>query len=812
LTETSASAALSTYRVQLHAGFAFDDVARISLYLAQLGVTHVYCSPYLQAHPGSTHGYDVEDHSRFNEEIGGAGGFERMTQALEANGLRHIADIVPNHVSIAGRGNSRWWDVLKHGPASRYASYFDIEWRAGPQDLLGKVLAPILGNELDTVIDNGQIELVDGDEPCMRYFDNELPLAPGSFTQPLGDNDIREVLGKQHYLVAHWRRAARHLNYRRFFDINTLAGLQMDTAGVFEETHELVLGLVRDGKLDGLRIDHIDGLRDPAGYLTRLREASGGVHTVVEKILEPGEELPPEWPVAGTTGYDFLNLVQGLFVDPAGEVPLTELYTRFTGEPADLAAVAYAKKMLIMRQIMVSDLNRLVWELDDVAEQDGWELDPDTARIAIAETIAAFGVYRTYIIPQGHKSDQDIRLIGDAIEAAKRSAPHIEVALFERLHRVLLLEEGGDAGRAFVLRFQQTTGPIMAKGVEDTVFYNYNRLTSLNEVGGSPGHFGVSIEAFHEAAAAAQEQWPRSMLATSTHDTKRGEDVRARINLLSEIPDTWAEAAARWSKIGERHRTSDMPDRNAEYLFYQALVGAWPLDTERAVAYMQKASKEAKRHTSWLDPDPDYDRALEAFVRGVLADEEHAAEVAAFVAPLVEPGRVNSLAQTLIKLTYPGVPDTYQGTELWDLSLVDPDNRRPVDYEMRAAVLGRSAAAGGAELWAGPDDGAPKMLVTARTLQLRRALPEAFDADASYEPLEVQGDKAGHLVAFCRAGCVAVLASRLVVGLGGEWGDTTVSLPGGSWHNVFTGNRYPAGDLRMSEVLAGFPVALLRAE
>ena len=787
----------STYRVQLNRDFTFDDVARIAPYLAELGVTHVYCSPYLQAYPGSTHGYDVVDHSELNAELGGRAAFDRMVEALDENGLGHIVDIVPNHVSIDGVLSEMWWDVLKYGRAGRYESYFDIDWDTDTDDLTGKVLVPILGDPLDEVLARNELTIEHGHEPTLRYFDHRLPLAPGT-----EEGDVAEVIARQHYLPAHWKRAVRHLNYRRFFDINTLAGLQTDAPGVFEDTHGLILELMRAGSIDGLRVDHIDGLRDPLGYLERLR-SEGAPYVVVEKILEPGEELPAAWPVDGTTGYDFLNTVAGLFVDPDGAGPLTEIYASQTGEETDLGTVTRAKKMLVMRHVLVADINRLVRAF--LRAHEG--LDEDEVRVAIAETIAALPVYRTYARPDGSIDEPDRKIVDEAIAEARGRSPHIDGAIFDMLRATLLMED--EAARGFALRFQQTTGPIMAKGLEDTVFYNYNRLISLNEVGGDPGRFGVGLDEFHTAAEYVARAMPRTMLATSTHDTKRCEDVRARISLLSEIPERWGEAVERLSKIAARHRTGASPDRNAEYLFFQALVGAHPLDASRAVRYMEKATKEAKRYTSWLAPDPDYDRALQRFVEGALSDDEFVAEIDAFVKPLVQPGRINSLAQTLVKLTHPGVPDTYQGTETWDDSLVDPDNRRPVDYERRAQLLARVRTTDARDLWAAPDDGAPKMLVTTVALRVRNERPGSLGPGGPYGRLDVTGERARHAIAYLRGDDVAVVAPRLVMNLDGEWKDTRVHLPAGEWRDELTGDQWPGGEVRVADLLDAFPVALL---
>jgi len=815
----------ATYRVQLHADFTFDDVASIAPYLAKLGVSHLYCSPYLQAHPGSTHGYDVADHTRFNEELGGDAAFEHMVSALAENGLSHIVDIVPNHVSIAGRGNSQWWDVLKNGRGSRFSEWFDIDWSPGQADLKNKVLVPILGSDLGDAIDAGEIKLSEENgEWVVRYYENVVPMAPETMPDDpasfSGDPSLLEdLLGRQHYVLAHWKRAQRHLNYRRFFDINTLAALQIDQPGVFEKTHGVVLKLIADGQLDGLRVDHIDGLRDPAAYLDRLSDETGA-YLVVEKILEPGEKLPNMWPVEGTTGYDFLNVVGALFVDPENEEAMHDIYERFIGEQVSLKKMTLEKKYLIQRQIMVSDISRLVAGLSEVFANEGWTAEVDDAddylRAALGEIIASFHVYRTYLSPDGKMPPEDRQQIRSAVAEAATRGRHIPAELFAKIEQVLLGESGGEQGRDLALRFQQTTGPIMAKSVEDTVFYNFNRLVSLNEVGGDPGNFGINLERFHAAASVAQEEWPLSMLASSTHDTKRSEDVRTRIDLLSEMPQEWAIAVNRWSEMARAHRSDEWPDPNAEYLLWQTLVGAWPISAERTVAYMQKASKEAKRYTSWVKPSADYDAALEHFVRGVLGDAALTADIAAFVAPLVAPGRASSLAQTLIKLTYPGVPDTYQGTETWDLSLVDPDNRRPVDYSARRAVLDRSEKIAAADLWADADDGAPKMLVTQRALAARSQWPHAFGADATYLPLHVSGPETDRIVAYARGDedgpCVAVVVPRLTRNLGAGWGATAVEIPSGAWKDALTGSEVLAGSNPVAELLGDFPVSLLLKE
>ncbi|MGH9155499.1 MAG: malto-oligosyltrehalose synthase [Acidimicrobiales bacterium] len=893
-------APLSTYRVQLHPGFGFDDVVSVVGYLADLGVSHLYSSPCLQAAPGSTHGYDVVDHGRINVELGGDEGHRRLCDALVAAGLGQILDIVPNHMAIGGRENAWWWDVLENGPASLYASYFDVDWDPPEAKLRHKVLLAILGDHYGRVLEAGELRLArERGSFVVRYHDHVAPLAPPTMDGVLaaaaqrcasdeleslatalgrlphstltdGEN-VRErhrdkevladrlaalcggdaavaaavdalveetnadpdrldaVLERQNYRLAYWRTAGQELDYRRFFDITSLIGLRVEDPLVFEDTHRLVLDMVADGRVDGLRIDHPDGLRDPEGYLVRLAEATGGAWVVVEKILEPGEELPGAWPVAGTTGYEALNRIGGLFVDPAGHGPMMDLHLEMTGQEGDWAAVVGEKKHQVLRQVLAADLNGLTAAFVRVCERHRRFRDYTRHELheVLREVAAAFGVYRSYVrvgaggrqsrsSKGGSVSDADVAHVEAAVAAAAARRPDLDRDLWGFLADLLLLRSPGVAEgpeAELVARFQQLTGPVMAKGVEDTAFYTYIPLVSLNEVGGDPSHFGVPPDQFHRATLGAQRRHPTAMVTTATHDTKRGEDTRARIALLSEIPDRWREAVCSWRKHNDRHRTGeDRPDGGAEYLLYQTLVGAWPLPVDRVVAYMEKASREAKVHTSWTEPDPDYDGALAAFVGSVLADGWFRAELADFVAPLVDAGRVTSLAQKLVALTVPGVPDVYQGTELWDHSLVDPDNRRPVDYDLRRSLLAElDAGLAPEEILARADEGLPKLAVTAAALRLRRRRPGLFGPDGGYEELALSGPSAGHAVAFCRGGAAVTVVPRLVLGLhrGGGWAGTVVELPPGRWCNVFTGAESGAGPVPVADLLNRFPVALL---
>jgi (1->4)-alpha-D-glucan 1-alpha-D-glucosylmutase len=873
---------LSTYRVQLHAGFTFDDASAITDYLARLGVSHLYCSPYLQAVPGSTHGYDVVDHRHLNEDLGGEEAYGRLIAALLKEKLGQMLDIVPNHMAVAGRRNAWWWDVLENGPSSQYAPYFDIEWESAEQNRAASVLAPVLGDHYGRVLEAGELAVERQDGSFMvRYYDHEFPLSPRSMddllaaaarragseelanlaaafgrlphalrtdleavaerhrnkevlrnrlaalceTQPtlveaidaeLDDlnhdpDALDALLRRQNFRLAFWRIASEELDYRRFFNIETLVGLRVEDPRVFADTHALILELVRKGMVNGLRIDHVDGLRDPEGYLHRLRGETGDIYIVVEKILHPEEELPKTWPVEGTSGYDFLNRVNNLFVDTDNEAALTACYSKFTGQDASYEEVAHGAKLQIMRQELVAEVERLTRLLADICDTHRRYRDYTRRELrdAMREVIAAFDIYRTYVQPGRPVSEADRDHVEKAVAKAAARRPDLDVELFRFIGELLLLQHPGNAETELAVRFQQVSSPVMAKGVEDTTFYRYNRLISLNEVGGDPGLFGRPVEQFHQGNARIAAQWPATMLTLSTHDTKRSADVRARLNVLSEIPEPWEHAVSRWAEHNERYRVDGLPDRNAEYLLYQTLVGAWPVDAKRAGAFMEKAAKEAKVATSWIDPVPAYDEALAGFVQAILSDEEFLADLQGFLTEhrLVELGRVNSLAQTALLLTCPGVPDLYQGSELWDLSLVDPDNRRPVDYGRRRALLEELQDAGPDEALQRSDEGSPKLWLIHRLLVHRRHHPEIYDSITSYEPLAVGGAKARHALGFTR-GQLAVIVPRLLVSLAGEWDDTSVTLPEGPWTDVLTRSTF-GGNVPINDLLAAFPISVL---
>jgi (1->4)-alpha-D-glucan 1-alpha-D-glucosylmutase len=770
----------STYRLQVTADFTLDDAAAVAGYLADLGVTHAYVSPLLRSAKGSTHGYDTVDHAHIDEPRGGQAGFDRFVAALHEQGLKLVLDLVPNHMGVADPAEAPWWwDVLQHGRESVHAAAFDIDWEFGG----GKVRLPVLGSAEDLA----KLEVVGGagggsGAGELRYYDNRFPIAPGT-----SEGSAQEVHARQHYELVDWRRADAELNYRRFFAINTLAGLRVEDPAIFDATHDLVLRLVRDGKVDGLRIDHPDGLADPKGYLDRLAEASGGRWTVVEKILEPGEELPASWAAAGTTGYDALAEVDGVLVDPAGEAALTALDTELAGAPVDYPRLVHGCKREVADGMLGSEVNRLVRV---IGELPGRGHAPDVmaqVKEALAELLASFPVYRSYL-PDGREHL-------DATVAAVRDRRPDLVAALDALHPVL-----AQAGTEPATRFEQTSGPVMAKGVEDSAYYRWARFVALNEVGGEPARFGSTVEEFHEAQRHRSRRLPHSMTTLSTHDTKRSEDVRARLAVLSEIPTEWASLVR---YLLSRHPLDDRP---LAHLVWQNLVGAWPLSRERAHAYAEKAAREAGTSTTWTAPDEAFEERLHALVDAGFDDAATAARIHKFVERITGFGRSNSLAQKLLQLTMAGVPDVYQGSELWDLSLVDPDNRRPVDYDLRRRLL---AALDEGAVPPVDDAGAAKLLVVSRTLRARREHPEWF---TGYTPLVASGSAAGHAVAFDRGGVVAV-ATRLPVGLAGlgGWQETALRLPTGAWRDLLTGARHVADaeGLRLAPVLDRLPVALL---
>ena len=831
--DRESGAPASTYRLQLTPEFGFAAAAETVDYLADLGVSHAYLSPVLDAVPGSAHGYDVTDHARVRPELGGEQGLRALTERLHARGLGVVLDIVPNHMAVPDdlTLNRQLWSVLRDGRDSPYAHWFDIDWAA--QD--DRMLLPVLGGPLESCLGDLRVDDSGGPdgEPVLRYFEHVLPVWPGTSRLPM-----RGLLESQHYRLSWWRDAAAELNWRRFFDISTLIGVRVEDQDVFDATHQVIVRLVTEGVVDGLRVDHPDGLADPRGYLRTLAAATGGAWVVVEKILAADEALPPDWACAGTTGYDALRVVDGLFLDPAGSGPLSAEYRRFRGTPGDdspgtrFAEVAAGAKREIAGGSLAAEVSRLAHLLGGVSL--GWvsaDASPDDARAVLTEVLAGFPVYRAYAYPGESPSAASQAAIGQAVDRAKERLPRRLRGLAADLGAAALglrRPVSGAAGRAgeFVVRFQQTTGPVQAKGVEDTACYRWSRLISLNEVGSDPDLLGVEPGEFHAAAGRLAADWPATMTTLSTHDTKRQEDVRARLAVLSEIPQAWGRQVSSWHDramtLGLGGRTADAVDPDTEYLLWQTLVGAWPISGERLTGYLTKAIREAKLRTSWVAPNQEYEAAVLGLASGALDDPELRAGVARFVAGIAADAAVNSLGAKLVQLTMPGVPDVYQGCEEAAFSLVDPDNRRPVDFarirrdllELDAGLdAGRHGdlAADGAE--AGPDAfGRTKLFVTSRALRLRHARPQWFAG--SYQPLSASGTAAGHVVAFQRGEQAVTVATRLPAGLrrGGGWRDTTLALPGGSWADLLTGTVYRGGAVAMAEVTGRLPVALLVPE
>jgi len=951
---------VSTYRLQLNSGFPFAEAQRLAPYLKRLGISEYYCSSFLAAKPGSTHGYDLCDHSRINPELGGREGFQDFSKALRDNGFGLILDFVPNHMSTDPASNLWWRNVLANGPSSPYAAFFDIDWEPVKPELKNRVLLPVLGAQYGVTLESGQLQLVFDDAAFhLKYFDLNLPLNPRqlrtllaynleSLINALGVEDsqlnefrsilfqlehmplyteterelvesrqrekdvalrrighlaeessairkhiednvrqfngtpgdsrsfdlLHKLLELQPYRLSFWRTAMHEINYRRFFDVNELAAVRMEEPEAFCRAHELTFELIRNGDVTGLRLDHIDGLHHPSGYLDAVSAPHGwstSPYIVVEKILSAGEELPGQWKTHGTTGYEFLNDVNGLYVNSRHAHEFRKLYERFTGQEQEFADVVYSSKRLIIETSMASELNVLAHELNRISEchRRFRDFTLDSLQEALREIVACFPVYRSYVGPNGW-GDLDERNIDQAVSSALRRNPALEPSIFHFIRQMLLPKRIPDitddeyARRLrFSMKFQQYTGPVQAKGVEDTAFYRYGPLLSLNEVGGEPDRFGRTPQEFHLANQHRQQEWPLTMLTSSTHDTKRGEDARARINVLSEIPAEWRAAISRWARANASARTlvrgEYAPDRSDEYLYYQALVGAWPAgftgqpDREfvgRMRSYIQKAVKEKKTHTSWIHPSEDYDNAISNFVERTLTGVKSRLFRALFL-PFVERiaslGMVNSLSQLILKIGSPGIPDFYQGSELWDLSLVDPDNRRPVDFRLRERWLESmqswvedkredqcepAAKVQAIEEMLGQwQDGRIKLFCTASGLQLRRRLTDVF-VGGDYIPLTPEGPTAQHVVAFAReAGNqrVVVVVPCLVAALSGYgsslpigpaiWQDTMVPLPkhwvGRHFRNALTGEVVPRNEqpgLGVADVFNVLPVAILEQQ
>jgi (1->4)-alpha-D-glucan 1-alpha-D-glucosylmutase len=910
----------ATYRLQFHKDFGFRHAAKLAPYLARLGVSHVYSSPWLKARPGSTHGYDIVDHHTLNPELGTVEDFEAMLAAFRASGLRQILDFVPNHMGVGGSDNPLWLDALEWGPDSMHAGWFDIDWRPDRAYLRQKLLVPFLGDQYGVELYAGKLALqfdqADGSFAVWAYGVHKLPICPLHYSRILGkahpllerlgddfdhlpdwrpqvprrarelkdllslaatDPEVRaavdaelhrftgipgdegswqilhDLIQAQFWRAADFRVAADDINYRRFFNINELAGIRMELPDVFDHTHALALQLLSDRTIDGLRIDHVDGLLNPKEYFQRLREHDSGgdaFYLVVEKILARHESLRDDWPVDGTTGYEFGNLVLGLLIDPAAEEAFTRTYVEWTGDPKPFAEVVRECKLRIMKNEMTGELDVLAREAARLARQNPRTADFTTnvLRRAIREVIACFPVYRIYIDFEGTPTEEDRRDLNWAMKRARANEPAVDPTVFDFVQGLLSGDLVADSHSGFsrlavlrcAMKAQQYSGPVMAKGLEDTAFYRYNRFVALNDVGGDPDQFGVSVAGFHKSNIHRAKRWPHTMITTATHDTKHGEDVRARLAVLSELPQDWAAQVAAWSRILRARRgdieATGAPDHNDEYLFYQLLVGTWPVEltgfcghldpallsayAERIKAAMRKSLREAKAHTTWVSPDHAYEDAVLSFIDGALDAQESGAFFSAFL-PFQERiarlGVENSLVQTMLKLTAPGVPDIYQGAELWDLSLVDPDNRRPVDFDRRACLIGRNCPPM-SDLLNRWQDGAVKLFLVARLLRFRAENPDLF-ALGDYRSLIAVGPKSDCVVAFERHydGKSAIIAAARFPArraADSDWSGTTIPLPphleSSRLCDLVTGTEVSVegGQLDAATVFRNLPVAL----
>ena len=911
---------IATYRLQLTADFDLDAAASIVPYLKALGITHLYASPFLKARKGSTHGYDIVDHTRINPELGGDAGFERLSRALKQHDLGLILDFVPNHVGVHFADNPWWLDVLEWGPASPHAVSFDIDWDILPYRARGGVLLPIIGSSYGEALEKGEIELrYDPGEGSFSawYFEHRLPIAPQRYSEilrtvvkearvedgaagkrilelasryrglrhpnrkeaPTFKAELRDVAGsadiiarglnayragpdraaqilalhhlleRQHYKLGHWRLASSDINYRRFFDVNTLAGLRVEDSGTFDAIHRLVRKLIAKGRLQGLRLDHIDGLRDPAQYFQRLRrlirDAQGNdarpFYMVIEKILGEREKLHAFSGVHGTTGYEWLNAITQVLVDGKGLEPLDEAWRQVSNMSPKLEPVLKDAKRRVLETLLTSEFTVLTRLLARIAggHYSTRDYSADSLRQALELYILHFPVYRTYLTSAA-TSGHDRALISETVGRARADWFAADEGIFDFLRDTLtmdLIKPGRAAHsaprvRRFALKVQQFTGPVMAKSLEDTAFYRYHRLLALNEVGGDPSAGALSVDAFHDMMRARAKEWPHGMTSTATHDTKRGEDARARLMALAELPGEWSSAVARWKILNAPHLVigGEMraPSAAFEYMLYQALLGAWPSGQrddaflERMQAFALKAAREGKQETSWLNPNQAYEAGLRTFLTRIL-DRSISAEFLNSLETLGQRtsllGALNSLSQITLKATMPGVPDFYQGAEFWDLSLVDPDNRRPVDFAERAAVLASMENPNWESLAQHWPDGHIKFAWTRHLLKLRTELADVF-AYGDYQPLEISGPHRDHVIAFARrrghgAAITAVAKSFALMSQGGRvWPradsyDGALSLKGYSVEGI--SGKAGATEVRLSALFQHLPAVVLKA-
>ena len=816
----------ATLRLQFHKGFTFADAERLVPYMAALGVSHLYASPITTARAGSMHGYDVIDPTRVNPELGGEDGLGRLVAALRREGLGLIVDIVPNHMA-ASLENPWWADVLKHGEASRYARSFDIDWETEDPQLRGRVFLPLLGKPLQEAIATRELSVTERNgKPFLRYYDLHLPMT---------GTDIK----RQAYRLGWWRTANDRINWRRFFDINELVCLRIEDEETFENAHALIARLYREGMIDGVRVDHVDGLNDPATYCRKLRrrldpDDPTRPYLVVEKILLKGETLPADWGCNGTTGYDFMDQVSAVQHDPAAELQLAEAWARLSGRTADFASEEQAARREIIAKSFAAPLEGVVAAFANLAAEDATasEISRPALRRALIEMLVHFPVYRSYATPT-ERPKRDLPYLDAAAAGAKRTGRASDGWVVDSLHR-WLTEPAPD--NVAVGRFQQLSAPVAAKAVEDTAFYRYGRLLSRNDVGFDPERFGSTPADFHALMRSRAADLPQSMLATATHDHKRGEDVRARLAVLSERPQDWIDRLTDWIAVSAGLRTNGQPASGDVAMLFQMIVGAWPLDlmledaagralfAERLAKWQEKALREAKLHTDWTDPDPAYESAARQFLFNLLVDSalpDLLTDIFAFIQSIAAAGAVNGLAQIVLKLTVPGVPDFYQGTDYWDFSLVDPDNRRPVDFERRCESLSAMNLADALVHWR---DGRIKQTIIARLLAARRALPELF-ARGDYRPVRVEGPKAEHVIAFLRthdSSHLLVVVPRLPLALmagvetlrldPSSWKDTSVDLPRDiAWFDVIEEKAVTTtgdGNIALQKLSGRFPVTI----
>ncbi len=785
---------VATYRLQLRGNMDFAKAAKLVPYLQRLGVSHLYLSPIFKARQGSTHGYDCVDPRIIDPALGGEEGFQHLTTVLHDHGLGLLLDIVPNHLGI-GSEHPFWQAMLREGSQGQAARFFDVDWASTIGGVPNKVLLPFLGRPISEILEAGELELIDTSEPALRYHDHIFPLAPDT-----PEGSIEEILDHQHWRLAWWRCGNSLLNWRRFFDITELAGVRVEDDAVFEDTHKTLFELIDRGGVDGVRIDHIDGLADPTGYLDKLIAhwpvAGGqGPWVLVEKILGEDEDLPADWAVDGTTGYECLNAILGLFVDPGGLTALDATYRAFGGKPEAFQEILYAAKQKILDENLKAEFDRLVVGLLAEPDADSPRSEIETA---IRGVILAFPYYRTY--GTRRFSEDDRARLNGAFDKA-RSALVCDRAVFDLLRRKLSPKS------VHLQRFEQLTGPAMAKAMEDTAFYRWYRLIALNEVGGEPDAGPVSVKKLHAFFGHRAARWPRALIATATHDTKRGEDTRLRIACLSCHAEHWNDEVKTWAHMAEPFRTGGMPSAEQAYFIFQTLVGMWPLTQtddeqleERLLAYLEKAFREAKAETSWTEPNTAFEQAIASFARGCLRDEALHRRIGAYCDELAPHAVAMSLAQITLKLTCPGIPDIYQGTELFDQSLVDPDNRRELDLDRLHEIPEIPP-----EEWR---SGKLKQLVMAQILRCRKQQPRLF-LEGTYTPLTIESSEQDGFFGFLREwdghAAVTIVRHRGATIDMPDMPRGTVTLPdhlaNRSWHDIVWGRQITSGpSIELSEL------------